>query len=174
MGWPHRSGYERWARTSLAGMAEHGARRQAAQGPATGMAEHGAESAETESGREFRPVYRPADLAGFDPEQRLGEPGALPVHPRALRLDVHRPAVDDAPVRRVRHGRGVQRRLPPAGRATAPAGSASPSTCRRRWASTPTTRWRTARSARSAWPSTRSRTCARSSTASRSTRSRRR
>ena len=40
----------------------------------------------------------------------------LPVHPRRLPVDVHRPAVDDAPVRRVRHRHGVQRALPPAGR----------------------------------------------------------
>ena len=33
---------------------------------------------QTESGREFRPIYRPSDLAGFDPDQRLGEPGAYP------------------------------------------------------------------------------------------------
>jgi methylmalonyl-CoA mutase N-terminal domain/subunit len=32
----------------------------------------------TESGREFRPIYRPSDLAGFDPEQSLGEPGGYP------------------------------------------------------------------------------------------------
>jgi methylmalonyl-CoA mutase N-terminal domain/subunit len=32
----------------------------------------------TESGREFRPLYGPADLAGFDPEQSLGVPGVYP------------------------------------------------------------------------------------------------
>ena len=45
--------------------------------------------------------------------------------------------------------------------------SRSPSTCRRRWATTPIIRWRRARSARSASRSPASRTCARSSTASR-------
>jgi methylmalonyl-CoA mutase N-terminal domain/subunit len=33
---------------------------------------------ETESGREFKGIYRPEDLAGFDPEERLGEPGQYP------------------------------------------------------------------------------------------------
>ena len=30
------------------------------------------------SGIEIRPVYRAADLDGFDPERELGEPGAFP------------------------------------------------------------------------------------------------
>ena len=47
-----------------------------------------------------------------------------------------------------------------------------PSTCRPRWATTPTRRWRGARSARSAWRSRASRTWASCSTASRSTGSR--
>jgi methylmalonyl-CoA mutase, N-terminal domain len=33
---------------------------------------------ETESGRDFKSLYGPADLAGFDPEQALGQPGAYP------------------------------------------------------------------------------------------------
>jgi methylmalonyl-CoA mutase N-terminal domain/subunit len=33
---------------------------------------------ETESGRDFRPLYDAADLAGFDPEEQLGEPGRYP------------------------------------------------------------------------------------------------
>ena len=32
----------------------------------------------TESGLPFAPVYGPADLAGWDPAERLGEPGAFP------------------------------------------------------------------------------------------------
>ena len=32
----------------------------------------------TESGLPFAPVYGPADLAGWDPAARLGEPGAYP------------------------------------------------------------------------------------------------
>src|ERR671911_703438 len=35
-------------------------------------------SASTESGRPFRPVYGPDDLAGWDPASKLGEPGAFP------------------------------------------------------------------------------------------------
>ena len=34
--------------------------------------------AETESGRPLKPLYGPADLAGFDPEHRLGSPGSYP------------------------------------------------------------------------------------------------
>ena len=34
--------------------------------------------AQTESGRELKPLYGPDDLAGFDPEQRLGSPGSYP------------------------------------------------------------------------------------------------
>ncbi len=35
-------------------------------------------SAQTESGTPFKPVYRPQDLAGFDPDTELGEPGHYP------------------------------------------------------------------------------------------------
>jgi methylmalonyl-CoA mutase, N-terminal domain len=35
-------------------------------------------SGETESGTPFRAVYRPNDLAGFDPDRALGEPGEYP------------------------------------------------------------------------------------------------
>jgi methylmalonyl-CoA mutase N-terminal domain/subunit len=42
------------------------------------MAEGAGRSGETESGREFRAVYGPADLAGFDPATSLGEPGSYP------------------------------------------------------------------------------------------------
>ena len=115
---------------------------------------------QTESGLPFEPVYGPADLEGWDPAERLGEPGRVPVHPRRLPDDVHGQAVDDAPVRRVRHGRGVQRALPASSSPRARPGCRSPSTCRRRWATTPTTRSPTARSARSASRSTRSTTCA--------------
>ena len=33
---------------------------------------------QTESGLPFQPVYGPADLEGWDPAERLGEPGAYP------------------------------------------------------------------------------------------------
>ena len=39
-------------------------------------------------------------------------PGRVPVHPRRLSVDVPRAALDDAPVRRLRHRRGDQRALP--------------------------------------------------------------
>jgi methylmalonyl-CoA mutase N-terminal domain/subunit len=35
-------------------------------------------SAQTESGTPFKPVYGPQDLAGFDPDSELGEPGHYP------------------------------------------------------------------------------------------------
>ena len=35
-------------------------------------------SAETESGTPFQAVYGPEDLADFDPDQALGEPGSYP------------------------------------------------------------------------------------------------
>ena len=52
------------------------------------------------------------DLAENDPERDIGYPGEYPVHPRRLPVDVPRAAVDDAPVRRLRHRRGDQRALP--------------------------------------------------------------
>ena len=118
-----------------------------------------AEEARSESDLPIRRAYGPDDLAGFDPATQLGEPGEYPVHPRRVPVDVHRAAVDDAAVRRVRHREGVQRALPPAGRGRHRRPVASPSTCRPRWATTPTSRSRTARSARSASPSTPSTTC---------------
>ena len=102
----------------------------------------------TDSGIELQPVYTADDLArrGFDPASDLGEPGELPVHARHLPHDVSRPAVDDAPVRR----HGHRRRDEPRGSATCSTrgrpGCRSRSTCRPRWAWTPTTRARRARS----------------------------
>ncbi|HET7520551.1 MAG TPA: methylmalonyl-CoA mutase family protein, partial [Candidatus Limnocylindria bacterium] len=37
-----------------------------------------APSRRSTSGVEIKPVYRPADLEGFDPERSLGEPGEFP------------------------------------------------------------------------------------------------
>jgi methylmalonyl-CoA mutase N-terminal domain/subunit len=42
------------------------------------MAQGPDQAGQTESGREFRAVYEPEDLSGFDPEERLGEPGQYP------------------------------------------------------------------------------------------------
>ena len=67
---------------------------------------------------------------GFDPGREARPPGRAPVHARDLSLDVPRAAVDDAPVRRLRHGRGDQRALPLPARRTASTGSRPPSTCR--------------------------------------------
>ena len=77
---------------------------------------------------------------GIRPGTRSGRPRRVPVHARGLPLDVPRPALDDAPVRGLRHRRGDERPLPlPARRRARPA-CRSRSTCRRRWATTPTTR----------------------------------
>ncbi|HET7487710.1 MAG TPA: methylmalonyl-CoA mutase family protein [Acidimicrobiales bacterium] len=47
------------------------------------------EERRTDSGIEVRPVYRPGDLAGWDPDERVGEPGSPPytrgVHPTMYR-----------------------------------------------------------------------------------------
>ena len=63
---------------------------------------------------------RPADRAALhgrriapaDPEETSRQPRRVPVHPRALPVDVPGAALDDAPVRRLRHRRGDQRALP--------------------------------------------------------------
>ena len=67
---------------------------------------------ETSSGIEIRDLYTPADLAGLDEDRDLGRPGRVPVHPRRPADDVPQPLLDDAPVRRLRHGRGDQPALP--------------------------------------------------------------
>ena len=60
--------------------------------------------------------------------------------------DVHQPALDHAPVRRVRHRGGNQPALPPAAGRGADRASRPRSTCRPRWGTTPTIPWRRARS----------------------------
>ena len=67
---------------------------------------------ETISGHPIEPLYTQDDLPGFDPEREARQPRRVPVHPRHLSLDVPGPALDDAPVRRLRDGRGDQRALP--------------------------------------------------------------
>ncbi len=48
-----------------------------------------ADARRTDSGIEIEPLYEPSDLAGFDPEERLGRPGQYPytrgVHPTMYR-----------------------------------------------------------------------------------------
>ena len=64
----------------------------------------------TDSGhRDQARSYTAEDLAGWDPAAQLGAPGRAAVHPRHLPDDVPGPALDDAPVRRLRHGRGDER-----------------------------------------------------------------
>ena len=58
-----------------------------------------------------RPALR-ARLARARPRARPRPAGHLSLHARGLPLDVPREALDDAPVRRLRHGRGDERALP--------------------------------------------------------------
>ena len=109
--------------------------------------------------------------AGFAPRSTR-PPGQYPVHARRPRVDVPQPAVDHAPVRRLRHRRGDQRALPLPARPgpdrpqhrVRPADAHGPRHRR--------PRCRSARSAGSASPSTRSTTWTSCSPASTSARSR--
>ena len=65
----------------------------------------------TDSGIEIERVYEETDVEPGLPE-RLGEPGAYPFTRGIHDGHVPRPAVDDAPVRRLREPRGHQRALP--------------------------------------------------------------
>ena len=78
----------------------------------------------------------------------LGEPGRVPLHARPAPRDVPQAAVDDAPVRGLRVGEGVQRALPLPARARLDRACRWPSTCRPSSAWTPTTRAASARSGR--------------------------
>ena len=67
----------------------------------------------TDSGIEVKPLYTEEDLPGGPAPGRAGR---VPVHARRASRDVSQAAVDDAPVRGLRVGQGVQRALPlPAG-----------------------------------------------------------
>ena len=68
----------------------------------------------------------------------LGLPGRVPVHARRPAHDVPRAALDDAPVRGLRLGGRDQPALPLSSSSRGRPGSRSPSTCRPRWATTPT------------------------------------
>ena len=63
------------------------------------------------SGHPVEPLYGAED-APAEAEEPDRPPRRVPVHPRALPVDVPGAALDDAPVRRLRHGRGDQRALP--------------------------------------------------------------
>ena len=67
---------------------------------------------ETLSGHPIKPLYTEDDLGERDRAETEGLPRLLSLHPRRLSVDVPRPALDDAPVRRLRHCRGDQRALP--------------------------------------------------------------
>ena len=105
---------------------------------------------------------RPAALHRRRPRRRSSTstriPGAAPFVRGRPRHDVHGPAVDDPPVRRLLHRRGVERLLPaqPGRRPAGRVGGLRPRHPPR--ATTPTTRAWSATSARRAWRSTRSRT----------------
>ncbi len=63
------------------------------------------------SGHPIEPLYGPRGRTGR-PRGDDRPPRRVPVHPRSLPVDVPGAALDDAPVRRLRHGRGDQRALP--------------------------------------------------------------
>ena len=81
----------------------------------------------------------PGTSPGADEQPRPA--GRVPVHPRDPPLDVPRPAVDDAAVRRVLDRRGVQPALPLPARAGADRAVGGVRPARPRSATTPTTRW---------------------------------
>ena len=75
-----------------------------------------------------------------DPGRDLGAPGRVPLHPRHLSRHVHRPALDHAPVRRLRHREETNAAFascsPPGRRDSRPRSISRP-----RWATTPTIPW---------------------------------
>ena len=56
----------------------------------------------TMSGQPIEPLYGP-DLSPADPEETIGDPGEYPFT-RGPYPSMYRAALDDAPVRRLRHG----------------------------------------------------------------------
>ncbi len=66
-----------------------GVRRRAAAASTVGWRPMASDERRTDSGITIRPVYRAADLAGWDPSERLGEPGQPPytrgIHPTMYR-----------------------------------------------------------------------------------------
>ena len=65
----------------------------------------------TDSGIEIKPLYTEDDVPR-GPGGGAGRARLVPVHARHPRAHVPRPALDDAPVRRLRLGQGDQRALP--------------------------------------------------------------
>lgn len=73
-------------------------------------------AAQSESGLPIQPLYDGWSLTDFDADAKLGAPGTFP-YTRGVYPSMYTGrAVDDAAVRRIRHGEGVQRALPRAGR----------------------------------------------------------
>ena len=66
----------------------------------------------TLSGHPIEPLYTEDDLEGFDPREELGDPGSFPFTRGPYGSMYRGTPVDDAPVRRLRHGRGDERALP--------------------------------------------------------------
>ncbi len=126
------------------------------------------------SGIPVQPLYTPEDLAGWRYEDKLGLPRGVPVHARAVPVDVPRAGCGPCGCSRAS---GAPRTPTPASStcsSRARPGSRPPSTCPPSWATTPTIRARAARSAAKACrsrPSPTSRSC---SATSRSTASPRR
>ncbi|MCF2435904.1 methylmalonyl-CoA mutase family protein [Streptomyces thinghirensis] len=59
---------------------------------------------ESESGLPIEPVCGPDTQADSGPGREARRAREVPLHPGRVPVDVHRPAVDDAPARRFRHG----------------------------------------------------------------------
>ena len=106
-------------------------------------------------GIDVKPLYTAADV---ERPRRRHAAGLPAVHPRRAGHHVRQPAVDDPPVRRLLHRRGVERVLPAQPGRPGSRACRWPSTSPPTGATTRTTRGWRATSARPAWPSTPSRT----------------
>ena len=129
---------------------------------------------ESLSGIPIEPLYTPGGSGGLALRGQARLSRRVPVHARAVPVDVPRQALDHADVRGLRAARGHQRALQVPPRAGADRASAPPSTCPPSWATTPITRGPAARWARRACPSRPSPTSRSCSATFRSTRSPRR
>ena len=81
------------------------------EGAYEGAPERHDELFSTISGVETEPLYAP-DNVDLDYQRDLGYPGEFPFTRGVYPVDVPRPSVDDAAVRRLRHSRGDERALP--------------------------------------------------------------
>ncbi len=85
----------------------------------------------TVSGLEVPHLTRPEDIAGHRRRERHRQPRGVPLHPRRPRHRLPRPAVDHAPVRRLRHRRARPTSASSTCSSTARPACRSPSTCPR-------------------------------------------